>query len=64
MIKGFSQKCWSCRAALVPRALGQVLLCRKVITINYELLGHWELLVWVFLLLICIQMSWSPSRAH
>lgn len=47
-----------------PRGLGQVWLCRELITINYELLGLWELLVWVFLLLICIQTSWSRGRAH
>jgi len=29
-----------------------------------KVLGHWKLLVWVFLLVIYIQMRWSPSRMH
>lgn len=34
----------------------RVLFCGEVININYELFGQWELLVWVFLLVIYIQM--------
>lgn len=61
MIKGIlpeMQELLGCFGTLGSR-LGfgaQVLFCREVININYELLGHWKLLVWVFLLDIYIQM--------
>lgn len=69
MIKGFLPEMQELPGCFCPPGSWlvfgvQALLCREMININYELLGHWKLLVWVFLLGIYIEMRWSPSRVH
>lgn len=69
MIKGFLPEMQELPGCFCPPGSWlvfgvQALLCREMININYELLGHWKLLVWEFLLGIYIEMRWSPSRVH